>query len=286
MAARGDAAPKLLVVGRGSFLARHLLEALPAAGIRAATHDEIDREDLLDGVDRVVSFARHPLLGRDGYRPDAMDPDLGLARTLGDRPIAYVMLSSRKVYAPSGTPLAETSTTGPTDAYGRHKLEAEERLREMLGERLTILRLANVFGYELAPGRNTFLSLTLGRLRREGRIHYGMSPFVERDFLPVSALVRLLDRILRAPPGGVLNVGSGIGLPTGRLALWILEGYGRGELVVESPEEKDPFVLDVGRLESLYGAPTSLGEIRASCLEIGRRLAREPAPGQGGQIGR
>ena len=35
-----------------------------------------------------------------------------------------------------------------------------------------------------------------------------------------------------APPGGILNIGSGIGLPTGRLALWIIEGYGRGELVI------------------------------------------------------
>ena len=56
-------------------------------------------------------------------------------------------------------------------------------------------------------------------------------------------------RIVAAPPGGVLNVGSGIALPTGRLALWVLEGYGRGELVIESPREHDAFVLDVGRPE-------------------------------------
>jgi UDP-glucose 4-epimerase len=275
MAARSDAAPKLLVVGRHSFLARHLLGALPAAGVSAAGHEEIDRVDLLDGVGRVVSFARHPLLGRDGYRPDEMDPDLRLALRLGDRPIAYVMLSSRKVYAPAGRPLAETSPLGPVDAYGRHKLEAEQRLRAMLGERLTVLRLANVFGYERIPGRRTFLSIALDRLSSEGRIVLDISPFVERDFLPVEICARILAGIVERPPGAVLNVGSGIGLPTGRLALWILEGYGRGQLVVESPEEKDPFVLDIGRLAGLYGRPTSLEEIRESCIAIGRRLARE-----------
>jgi hypothetical protein len=31
------------------------------------------------------------------------------------------------------------------------------------------------------------------------------------------------------------RLGSGIALPTGRVALWVLEGFGRGELVIESP---------------------------------------------------
>ena len=71
----------------------------------------------------------------------------------------------------------------------------------------------------------------------------------------------------------MLNVGSGIALPTGRLALWVLEGYGRGELVIEAPREHDAFVLDVTRLISLYGPPCSVDDLRDACLEVGRRLA-------------
>ena len=88
-----------------------------------------------------------------------------------------------------------------------------------------------------------------------------MSPFVERDFLPAETLSpACCGQIVEAPPGGILNVGSGIGLPTGRLALWILEGFGRGELVIGSPVEKDAFVLDVDRLRAPYmvsPAPTT-----------------------------
>ena len=69
----------------------------------------------------------------------------------------------------------------------------------------------------------------------------------------------------------MLNVGSGIALPTGRLALWVLEGYGRGELVIEAPHEHDAFVLT--RLISLYGPPCSVDDLRDTCLEVGRRLA-------------
>jgi dTDP-4-dehydrorhamnose reductase/UDP-glucose 4-epimerase len=187
------------------------------------------------------------------------------------------MLSSRKVYAPGESLLSETSPTGPSDPYGRHKLAVEQALRDLLGERLTVLRLANVFGHERAPGRSTFLAISLDRLAREGRIHYAMSPFVERDFLPVAAFARVLANIVRAPPGGILNIGSGIGLQSGRLALWILEGFGRGELVISSTEEKDAFVLDIARLEGLYGRPCTQVDLRDACLAIGKRLAADLA---------
>ena len=267
---------RILIVGRNSFLARQVLGALPAERVRAVGHDQIDRPDLLDGVATVVNFARHPLLGSEHYRPEAMDADLRLAERIGTRRIAYLMLSSRKVYAPGPEPLAETAPTGPTDAYGRAKLSAEQSLRQRLGERLTILRLANVFGYERTLGRRTFLSLVLERLRAENEIHLDISPFVARDFLPAASFASLLGRIAQAPPGGILNVGSGIALPTGRLALWILEGYGQGRLVITSPREHDPFVLDIARLKGLHGRPCSLDDLRRACLDLGHRLAAEP----------
>jgi dTDP-4-dehydrorhamnose reductase/UDP-glucose 4-epimerase len=138
-----------------------------------------------------------------------------------------------------------------------------------------------VFGYERIAGRRTFLAQALERLELDGEIRYDMSPFVIRDFLPVAIFASLLGQIAQAPPGGILNLGSGIGLPTGRLALWILEGFGRGRLVITSPREHDAFVLDPTRLQHLYGVPCPLAELRRTCLEIGRRLAAELENRQG-----
>jgi dTDP-4-dehydrorhamnose reductase/UDP-glucose 4-epimerase len=266
------AEPGILVVGRNGFLAGEFLQALPAGAVRAVSHGELGRPDLLDGIRTVIGFAKHPLAGSDEYEPAAMDQELAVARRIGERPIAYVMLSSRKVYAPDDAPLAETSALGPGDAYGRNKLRVEQRLAKLLGERLTILRLANIFGNERLPGRRTFLAMVLNRLKDENRIRYDMSPFVERDFLPADVLAGLLHRFVAEPPGGVWNVGSGIGLPTGRLALWIMEGFGGGELLIESHEEKDRFVLDIARLETRFGRPCSLDDLRERCLTLGRDL--------------
>jgi UDP-glucose 4-epimerase len=266
---------RILVVGAGSFIARHLLAALPAGGVKAVGHGAIDDPDLFDGVGCVVSCCRHPLIVSEGYDLERMDPDLRLARRLGEREIAYVMLSTRRVYARDLRLIDERSPLAPSDPYGRHKLAVEEALGALLGPRLTILRLANIFGYERVPGRRTFLSILLERLATRDEILFDMSPFVARDFLPVERCAALLARIAQAPPGGVLNLGSGIALPTGRLALWVIEGYGRGRLVIASPEEKDAFVYDTARLRARLGEPCSFEELRTACLAIGRRLAAE-----------
>jgi len=274
-----NAGARVLVVGRGSFLAGHLLARLPSDRVRAVGHEAIESPDLLDGIGCVINFTRHPRVTSDAFDPASMDTDRRLAARIGRREITYVMLGTRKVYAPAAGPLAEDAPLGPADAYGRHKLGAEQALREALGARLTVLRLANVFGFERTPGRRTFLSILLDSLAREGRIRFDMSPFVARDFLPAERAADLLARIVADPPGGVLNVGSGIALPTGRLALWILEGFGGGELVITSPREHDAFVLDVARLRTRYGEPCTPADLRLACLAIGRQLAAGAAPG-------
>ena len=37
---------------------------------------------------------------------------------------------------------------------------------------------------------------------------------------------------------------------SGRLALWLIEGYGRGRLIIDSPDERDSFVLDTRNLKA------------------------------------
>ena len=68
-------------------------------------------------------------------------------------------------------------------------------------------------------------------------------------------------------------MGSGVPLAIGRLALWLIEGYGKGRLVIYRPDERDHFVLDTRSLKGLLaGAACSESDLRASCIAIGRRL--------------
>jgi nucleoside-diphosphate-sugar epimerase len=270
----------ILVTGAGGFIGRAIVQAL-GADARPASHLAFREPARFAAMTAVVHAGRHPQLGQPGYRVEE-DVELALARLAAERDLPFFSLGSRKVYAPSSRPLAEDDPLGPTDRYGEQKLALEEALAGILGPRLTRLRLANIFGFE--PGRQTFMGMMLEALAREAPITFDMSPFVARDFLPVETAALAIARLARNPPGGIVNIGSGIGLETGRLALALIEGHGRGRLLVTDPRHHDPFTLDVTRMTTLTGIATDATTILDRARTIGRELrlaSAKASPGQG-----
>jgi len=271
---------EVLVIGRSSFLARGFIDAHGADGIRHAAWADVARPEIFDGIGCVVNFALDPRYMREAYDPD-LDCDRALAEAIGraqadgrmPADAHVVMISTRKVYGPAGDqPLVETRVPAPQDAYGRNKLVTEQLLQDRFGPNLTILRLSNIFGFEDLPGRRTFLGLLLRSLREEGVIRYDVSPFTVKDFLPAEAFAAALVKVVRARPGGLFNIGSGVPLEAGWLAMWILEGYGRGSLSITDPSIRDAFTMDVQKFVARFGPIAGRDDIRAACLAIGRRL--------------
>lgn len=263
----------VLVVGRG-FLGSAIVRALGARG-RLVGHARIADPALLHGVRTVIWAGRHPALGTPHWRLEE-DLELFCARCAAERGIAFVSLGTRKVYLPSRAPLRETDPLGPRDRYGEQKLALERALREIPELRLTCLRLANIFGFERDAQRQSFMTRLLSTLAREGEVRLDVSPFTERDFVPVEEAAQWIAALALDPPQGVINLGSGIGMPLGRLALRVIEGYGRGRLVVEDPRERDGFVLDVTRLRRLLPhARLEVEQIKRAAFAIGRRLTQE-----------
>jgi dTDP-4-dehydrorhamnose reductase/UDP-glucose 4-epimerase len=266
----------ILVVGHNSLLARAFLEHGGVPVRRAVAHGEIDRPDLLDGIGCAVNFALDPAFRRDPWSPD-IDADLRLAERIAGRGIHQVLLSSRMVYAPSdparaGRPLSESDPAAPANVYGRNKLATEQALGALLGADLTVLRVANVIGWERQVGRTSFMTAMLHTLATDGRITLDVSPFVVRDFLPFENFARCLGAVAGTRPPGVFNLGSGVGVPVGRIALWLMEGYGSGELRVTSPVERDDFVLDIARMRALCPPGVTEASLADYCRKLGNRL--------------
>jgi UDP-glucose 4-epimerase len=268
----------IVVVGDTSLIAQALRQGGQTAGWRFIGHREaLAGSAWLDGVSQVLNLAYNPAL-RNGYE-HALDFELALARRL--EPLAqvrYIMASSRLVYGPAlnDQALHESQEPQPVATYGIGKLITERAMTQMLGERLTIVRMSNIFGYELEQTRRNFFAIALRSLLGEQRIVLDMSPFVERDFLPVEILASWLAQIAENPQPGIFNLGSGIGTPTGRIAQWLLEGFGRGELLVTNLREFDAFRLDMDAARSTYGIPgLTSNALRQHCLALGARLREE-----------
>lgn len=262
---------KVLVVGANSFIARHFADAArDRMQIVTQSHGEFSSGTDIRGCDVVVNFAIDPALFTLPYRPQ-IDMDLLAARRAAAENAHFVMISSRKVYGLGAPmPVAEGHALAPSEEYGRSKARAETEARKATGGKLTIVRGANIFGYEL--NRRTFFGRALTSLRDEGRITLDESPFARRDFVTVESFARTLAEIVSRRVTGTYNAGSGRATPIGQLALWLIEGYGSGELRIARPKVRDEFLLDNSKLERELGKPLCEQDLGSYCRSLGKRL--------------
>ncbi|MET1080552.1 MAG: NAD-dependent epimerase/dehydratase family protein [Pseudomonas sp.] len=266
----------VVVVGRNSFIARSLRQRKETAGWSfVRTSEALGSDQWLTGASALINCAYDPQLKSSPYNP-ALDVDMHLAQRVLEMPgVRYLMLSSRQVYgpAPFSGRLQERTRARPATLYGQAKLMTEQRLSALLGPRLTVLRLSNICGFEIQEGRQSFFALAQRGLLERGRVTLDMSPFVERDFLPVEVLAGWLPGIVRRLRPGLFNIGAGQGTPTGRIAQWLIEGFGGGELVVSQLREHDPFWLDIGAATQAFAiAGCGQAQLRDYCRALGRRL--------------
>ena len=237
----------ILLVGQGSQLARAVLRTSDNTLSFHAVSHTVDWQTLnLAAYDAVVNMAYDPLYMREAY-DEARDFDLFVAHKAKEHGVHYVMLSTRRVFGPvtASEPIREDHLPAPIDHYGRNKLTTETAVQRLLGDRCTILRVANVFDFE--PGRHTFFGIALKNLKATNRITLDVSPFVKRDFIHVDDFAQIARKVLAVCPTGLFNLGSGEATEVGKIALWLIEGYGQGELLVISPEHRDAFELDRSR---------------------------------------
>jgi nucleoside-diphosphate-sugar epimerase len=177
-----------------------------------------------------------------------------IARRSGAR---YVMVSSRAVYAPRlDPPLSEDEPVAPKTIYGKNKAKIEATLQELLGSRLLILRLGNVFGSE-PLGRHTFVSTALRSLVREGTIELDIAPTTRKDFVPAWFVGQAAATLVSQGADGIVNIGSGIALPIGEVANALIRGNGTGQVKVLCDDIGEEFCLDVTSLANRTGLTIS-----------------------------
>jgi dTDP-4-dehydrorhamnose reductase/UDP-glucose 4-epimerase len=273
---------KIVVVGKNSFLAKRFLALTRLSSVTAIRHNDV-HPSVFEGADCVINFALNPWIIASPYTAEA-DFDLQIAKQLPDT-TRYVMLSSRMVYS-ADTIRVPWGACGAREAdpvvglnqYGKNKLITEAALFERLGSRVTILRIGNVLAWDKTAPR--LVPRMLGSLRLQKSIYLDMNPFVRKDFVTEDYLVQSLDRCCLAKPttpveweSGVYNLGSGVPLEIGRVALWCIEGFGCGKLVVTSTRDGDEFWLDMTRAQNQFGAPPNFADLRNACIKLGEEAA-------------
>jgi UDP-glucose 4-epimerase len=268
-----NALSRVLIVGASSMIAQGVMASDPSFPWRTASARNPLTATDLEGIDTVINFALTQEYRVNDY-DEANDIDLTLARAIADSPIRYILLSSRKVYGLEGQfGVAEDGLIEPQGNYGINKYRTEGLLSDLLGDRLTILRVSNVLGDERIPGRKSFMSMMLGGLVERDTITMDVHPSVRRDFMSAPACGRALLRVMADPAPGVFNFGSGEAIAMGTIAEALMKGFGSGKIDVINDRVFDEFVLNVTKWNNRFGQIETATELLEYCEGLGKKYA-------------
>lgn len=270
---------RVLLVGSGSFIARHVVSQARIRGIEMmSVGHNAPLSEVVDGVDAVINLAIDPAFFSEPYAEN-LDWDLRIARLAISAKARFVMCSSRRVYPASVRFGAREidDATGDETTYGRNKAASEKAVMQLCAENGTVLRFSNIFGseYGIAMRRPTFFSRMLSELRRNGVVRFDMGAGTRRDFLPVEHCARAMVDSLQLRLGGVYNIGCGFPVPCGEIAEWLIAGYGRGRILTETGEPRDEFFLDTRKWSDRVSPLVDADALRSYCLALGEKLRDE-----------
>ena len=107
-------------------------------------------------------------------------------------------------------PISELSPVNPNDFYAKAKLDSENILKkesELKGFNLTILRLCGVYG-KGDTGKSTINQLVSSAIN-DREINITSNPDIERDFILVNDISRIIEQIVDNKIIGILNIATG-----------------------------------------------------------------------------
>lgn len=292
-----------VVTGAAGFLGRMLVGELARRGLvagidrlpqpalpnlTAVTADLLDRDPAVISALSCADVVFH-LAGCPDVRDSRHDADhwrhrdnvLATAAVLTAVPahVPVLMTSSSSVYGGSrrGRPCAEHHRLRPRGGYAVSKAAAERLCLQRLhaGGAVTVVRPFTVAGEGQRPGMA--LSRWIAAARAGQPLRVIGSPERTRDITDVRQVVAALLDLAEAAPGGVVNVGTGVGHSLGELVDAVARGLDTTVTVVverATRPEVEHTLADTTRLRRLIGwAPhTDLDDVVARQLADCRAL--------------
>ncbi len=241
---------KVVIIGPDSYLATGLDKHLSDCQINYLYyHNWHENIKTLQQADCVINFSIAPAFSMRTVIPEEV-LDIQIAQVLQQMNTHYIFISSRKVYGATNECVThkETDTLYGFDFYAQNKIMTELKLRNILNERLTILRVSNIIGEPiLRGGYKTFIGWICQSIAETGILEVTENENAVKDFITKDFLHQNLTTVIKNRLTGVYNLSAGFGIPVAK----ILTGYaGRDNVrfVGQHQHLKDQFILDNSKL--------------------------------------
>jgi len=200
------------------------------------------------------------------------DCDLLLAKKIEFTNCKYIFLSSRKVYKPKFN-ITEQTKTKPTDQYGKNKLLSENKLKNILQDRLLVLRISNIIGLKQYNRRRvhaTFLDYFYSNIKNNNIILFKKS---YKDFLSINQFVHILFLLINKNAHGIFNVSLGRKVYLRNIVRW-LNFFNKKKINYIQVNKKDmnldSFTLNNNKLKKSINCKILMNDLKKDCLNISK----------------
>lgn len=258
---------KTLIVGENSFIGKHLVN------FDSISHEKIDQVDLYK-YNNVINCAIDPYYKTQSYK-EKNDFDFYVGKKSVENNCHYIMLSTSKIYGNNKLLkiYSENSMTNPFDYYSENKLITENKLLSNFNEKITILRLSNIFGFEI--NRTSFVGYIMSQMIKDNKIKLTIPENTKRDFLFVNDAIDIIEKVCYNQIEGIFNLSSNFGLQAIDIIDNLIIGYNKVVVIEKHEQVMDrQFIMDNSKLKNALQIDIGPFNYDGVFKNLGEELAR------------
>ena len=198
---------KVVLIGYKSFIQANLFKHLSKKfTVKKLRFEKISKNNLKK-YDYVINFSNSKHFFEEKYSK-SKDRNLIIANIIKNSCTKFILLSTRQVYYPKLN-ISEKSKLRPNNHYAKNCLKSEKFCMKYIGNKLLILRLSNVIGFENGKKKRATLMSTVIQGLKKKKIYFDNNYYLKKDFLPVKILCIYIEKLIYKNFYGILNIGSG-----------------------------------------------------------------------------
>ena len=201
---------KIIIVGYKSFIQENLYTHLEKKfKVKKIQFKNINFK-IIKNFDIIINCSNSKNFFNKKYKKKN-DRNLQITNLIKNSKIRLIIFSSRQVYSPKLN-INENSKLRPLNIYAKNCIKSETFCRKQIKKQLLILRLSNIFGYEIGNKKKESLTSLIIKGIRKKKVVFDENYFLYKDFLPIKILCVYIEKLIKKKSSGVFNVGSGIPL--------------------------------------------------------------------------
>ncbi len=201
------------------------------------------------------------------------DNDLIIANKIINSKTKLIMLSSRKVYKPKFN-IKESDKEKPNCNYSRNKLRSEILVKNILLNRVLILRISNIIGAPNNSKRKLHKSFSdiFFEMVKLGYVYNNKKTY--KDFISIKKFCEIIYELLKKNSFDLYNVSIGKKVYLSQIITW-LNFYNSNNIKFIKPKNTfnvENFTLNNDKLMRKIKIKNNLNVLKIECLEISKNF--------------